>query len=83
MKEDNTNLRSSYEQMKEDLETIHKEYLELKSKLAASENSSFFVSENMKTQFRQREMGYEEQIRNLQKQLDEALFTADRERKDK
>ena len=37
----------------------------------------------MKADFRKRQLGFEEQIRNLRKQLDQALFIADREKKDK
>lgn len=74
-------LKSSYEYAKEELDRVNTEYNKLKERLAHTENHGQLSAEQLRNNFKDKEANYEETIRQLRRQLDEAMFLVDKAKK--
>lgn len=75
-------IKSSYEYAKEEIDRLNVENQKLRERLNQAESHSNVSYEQIKIQFREKEDDYEETIRQLRRQLDEALFLVDKSKKE-
>jgi hypothetical protein len=75
-------IKSSYEYAKEEIDRLNVDNQKLRERLNQAESHSTVSYEQMKIQFREKEDDYEETIRQLRRQLDEALFLVDKSKKE-
>lgn len=75
-------IKSSYEYAKEELDRINTEYNKLKERLSHTEHHGQMSTEQLRISFKDKEANYEDTIRQLRRQLDEALFLVDKAKKE-
>lgn len=75
-------IKSSYEYAKEELSHLQEDYNKLKERLSHTEQHGRMSDDQLRNSFREREAEYENTIRQLRRQLEEALFTADKAKKE-
>ena len=75
-------VKSSYEYAKEELDRVNEECQRLRERLKHTEQHGQISNEQVKSIYREKEAQNEETIRQLRRQLDEALFMVDKAKKE-
>ena len=75
-------IKSSYDYAKDELSHLQEDYNKLKERMSHVENNGRLAEEQTRTSFRDKENEYENTIRQLRRQLEEALFMVDKAKKE-
>ena len=75
-------VKSTLEYAREELDRVNEECQRLRERVKQAEQHGHVSSEQVKSQYREKETQNEETIRQLRRQLDEALFMVDKAKKE-
>lgn len=75
-------MKSTYEYARDELDRVNSEYSKLKERLSHTEHHGQLSTEQLRMLFKEKEANYEDMIRQLRRQLDEALFLVDKAKKE-